>query len=1036
MVESSLQKEISFTSPDAKPLATSIAESGASRKPKRFALGNSDFEMVVERGGQFVDKTLFIKEVVDDPSIAKVIIRPRQFGLTSNLLMLYYFLDRTVKGQDKLFQGLNIRSVDNGAYQEHQGKYTVIFLSLSYIKANTFEKALRQLEMVIQDLYREQLKEHGFKRTPVVDSFLKAKATETQLKWSLNRLTEILHAHYQKPVIILLDEYDTPLRTAYHETPSNQLDKEGDREAYNNSYYRKMCDFMDIFLGAALKTNPFLHTAVLTGFLPPSPKELPGFNNASIYSALNEGFSTCFGFTREEVQAQLQYAFGSEANEKLLKQVERHYGGYQIGEKAVFNPWAIVNFIEMNRERQAGKDFLFKDYWINSSSDQRIISGLLTKSDEATKVDIIALVNGKSVVKAITASVAFSDLRQDSSALWSYMVLRGYLTTVPSPAGETLDYSQYRLAIPNQQLYNFYNTLVKGWAEERAKEKPVLGRGEVLEDKRGPKVQERKVLESSSQSSSFSQTLQKVTEPSSGSLLSASTLVTTTTSSVPSVPFAEVKASQPSRGLPLEVSDFKDVVVGEYRFVDKTASIVKETMDDFSMAKVIIRPPQFGKTSYLSTLRYFLDSAVEGQKLFQGLSIWSVNDGAYRHYQGQYAVIFLSLKDIKATTFEGALKEFAGIVKHAYGECRQKYGFELAEEIDVIMRENATKIKLQFSLKILIETLYKHCKKNVVVLLDEYDTPLRTAYAHTSSDQLDSHESYYRQMCAFIDGFLGAALKDNSYLHRAVLTGSLRPAAGEFSGFNNASVYSMLDYGFKECFGFSRAEVQAQLQSAFGSEANEKLLDDVEEYYGGYRVADISLFDPWAITHFIADNRRHQAGKGFIFKTYVANVTSNDIFVKKLLEKADEASKRDIMTLVEGETITKVISGNITFASLEKNPDALWSFLLFNGYLTVSPVPKGETLGRSEYRLTIPNEKLWAFYSRLLEVWSKQEMEEQKPSSYPSHARFVGQPPPKVNEPLSSVSTVSSSQSSSLSTTNVTAHSETTVVNSGPPKAT
>jgi hypothetical protein len=942
MSQSSSQQETSPSSLDAKPLTAVVVETKSSQ-PKRFFVEGSDFKKVMGKGGQLVDKTLFVKEVIETSATVQFIIWPRQFGRTSNLSLLNDFFDCKASRQKQEFKELNIWSVDNGAYQSHYKKYPVIFLSLKDIKELTFEKAIKMLAQVIATLYRNQQELYGFECTPEINEIIQGEATRIGLEASLQKLINILHDRHKEKVVVLIDEYDTPLREACH-------------TASNRSYYRGMRTFLDRFLGSALKGNPHVYKAVLTGFLPP-PKEWFKGIYVKVSSMLNGDFGTCFGFSRGEVRAQLQDAFGSKADDKLLQKVEKYYGGYQVGGEIVFNPWAVISFIHANQGRSAEKDFLFENYWRNSSSDQQVIGHLFKKSDAETKLDIISLISDQSVVKTITPNITFRDIERDSVALWSYMVLQGYLAAVP----ELIDgfvFSKYRLTISNQHIREFYINHVKSWL-----------------------------------------------------------------SPVPSVPLTDTKAVKPSKGLPLGLVDFKEIVEGGYQFVDKTAEIVAETVSDPFPVKVMTRPQHFGKTSYLSTLRYFFDSHLNGRPLFKNLSI---GDG-WKWHQGRYAVIFLSLKEIKATSFEEAMKELFSIMQRVYEECREKYHFELmAEEGEMLLEDSLSK---------LIEILSNHCEKEVVVLLDDYDAPLRVAYTHTSSDQFNERKSYYWQMCGFMDKFLSRALKNNSYLYTAILTGFLQPSKLQFPEFFDVSClgfcHLFAKYRFRESFGFSKTVVQTLLQTAFGSDVDESLLQQIEQHYGGYQVEGVTLFNPGAIVRFIESNRARRASEAFVFPYE----TLGDDFVSKLLKEADETVKKDIMTLIEGKPINKQIDTLIWLGG-RSCAETVWSFLLHNGFLVISRDSEEQGIGYAPRSLAIPNKMVLAFYRAQVALWSKQEAKEQKASSYPSHARFVGQAPPKVNEPLSSALTVPSSQSSSLSTANVTAHRETAAVNSGPPKAT
>jgi hypothetical protein len=466
-----LQEEKSSSSfakvpPSSNPLS-SIMEAKTSQTQSQFVLGSSDFKKVVENKGLIVDKSLFIKDIIDKKADVKLILRPRRFGKTFNLSMLYYFFDCKAEAQRNLFQNLNIWSVDGGAYQNYYGKHPVIFLTLKDIIDIKFENALKKFGKIIGKLYEQQLEKYSFKNKKDVEQIIDGTADYATLQLALQNLIEYLYkASGNTPVILLIDEYDTPLNVAYNNTLLNQLEKEKNKFDYEEGYYAKMVNFMRSLLGAALKDSPYLHCAVLTGILRVSKESIfSGLNNITMYSVLNDDFSAHFGFSRKEVQMQLQHAFGPKADETLLNRMEDEYGGYQVGECCMFSPWAVASFIEANRQCAAvGKPFEYKDYWLNTSGNE-LITDLLDKADTSIKDEFKQLLENQPIVKKIAEHTVFGDIKKSPDILWNLLLLSGYLTIHPGFVNAS-DPTKRALVIPNQKLYTFYEEQFKKWLQK------------------------------------------------------------------------------------------------------------------------------------------------------------------------------------------------------------------------------------------------------------------------------------------------------------------------------------------------------------------------------------------------------------------------------------------------------------------------------------------------------------------------------------------------------------------------------------------
>ncbi|MBF0207467.1 MAG: AAA family ATPase [Oligoflexia bacterium] len=284
----------------------------------RLALGYDDFKKIIIENFDFVDKSLFIKEFIDNASTeVSVITRPRRFGKTLNLSMLRYFLAAEVHGEstEGLFDNLNIARCGNDingvSYISHQGQYPVVFLTLKDIKEPSFANALEKMCIILQSLYREHQylldsKELAENEKNIVRKYLDGRVGQVELEVSIKLLCEFLHKHYQKKVFILLDEYDTPIQSSFIK-----------------GYYEKMMDFMRGMLGAALKSNPFLNRAVITGVIRIAKESLfSGLNNVKPYSVLQSKYGQYFGFSEEEVCALLERAkMGEHIDERVVQRI-------------------------------------------------------------------------------------------------------------------------------------------------------------------------------------------------------------------------------------------------------------------------------------------------------------------------------------------------------------------------------------------------------------------------------------------------------------------------------------------------------------------------------------------------------------------------------------------------------------------------------------------------------------------------------------------------------------------------------------------
>ena len=390
-------------------------------------IGVDDFKEVREQY-YLVDKTDFIRQLIDGHSKVTLITRPRRFGKTLTMSMLEYFfsIDRK-KDSQSLFQGLSIER--NGmTYMKHQGQYPVIFISLKDIQGRTWDAMLENMSIIFSDIYRK----FGYlMQSEAVDEALKVyfqkilyeKATPNERVFTLSRLTDMLKLHYSKSVIVLIDEYDAPVQ-----------------QAWEHGFYNECIDFMRQFLGSVLKTNDSLEFAVLTGVLRITKESIfSGLNNLDVCSVMTDQYSNIFGFTGDEV-AQI----ARDLQNEHLSELKIWYDGYRFGESYMYNPWSINNFF---KQKKVG------DYWVNTSANVILRQMLkhLTSQQEQT---LYGLLNGKTAAAVVREGVIYSDIGHDQDALYTMLVTTGYLTVKSKrmvPGGVLCE-----LIIPNREVRDVY----------------------------------------------------------------------------------------------------------------------------------------------------------------------------------------------------------------------------------------------------------------------------------------------------------------------------------------------------------------------------------------------------------------------------------------------------------------------------------------------------------------------------------------------------------------------------------------------------
>ena len=400
------------------------------------------------------------------------------------------------------------------------------------------------------------------------------------------------------------------------------------------------------------------------------------------------------------------------------------------------------------------------------------------------------------------------------------------------------------------------------------------------------------------------------------------------------------------KSLPIGISDYKEVVTKDYYFVDKTL-LIQELLDIKYKVYLLCRPRRFGKTLNLSMLKYFFEKTEKSNAhLFTNKKIWQ--NEHYRSEQGKYPVIFISFKDVKSDNWESAYQHILDLIMIEFEYHEQfllpKLTARQAKKYSMIADGQASQVTYASSLLFLSELLFAHYGQEVVVLLDEYDTPIHAAYKY----------NYYDKMVNFIKTLFSKVLKDNKCLKSGVLTGILRTAKeGIFSDLNNLYVCTMLSDEFSDKFGFTQEEVEV-----FMLERKVPVsIEDIKNWYDGYRVGEETLiYNPWSIL-----NCASKHGK---LITYWANTSSNDL-IKDLIARADGITKTELELLLSDTPITKTIDEAFTFAGINQMGSSLWSLLLFSGYLTFNQRILTDS-GEYSCSLILPNHEIKALYKKLI----------------------------------------------------------------------
>ena len=395
------------------------------------------------------------------------------------------------------------------------------------------------------------------------------------------------------------------------------------------------------------------------------------------------------------------------------------------------------------------------------------------------------------------------------------------------------------------------------------------------------------------------------------------------------------------KGIAIGESDFKSIIERNDYYFDKT-SWIEELIKDSARIKLFTRPRRFGKTLNMTTLKYFFSmrNAEENKKLFEGLDI---SKSEYFKYQGQYPVLFLSLKDVKQSTWEScfaAIKDLVDGLYSDYEEVRENLSLKQQKKFDKIYLDEE-KTEYKKSLRFLCECIYKHYGKKVILLIDEYDTPLVAA---------NMYEYFEGEARDFFRDFYSTVLKDNEYLEMAVLTGIVRVAKENiFSGLNNLEVYDIFNPKYPSYFGLTQKEVESALKYY---EVDFEI-DKVRDWYDGYKFGGIEIYNPWSITKYL---KYKELG------AYWVN-TSDNLLIYDTLKKGDLEIIEDLKQLIERKELVKSLDKGFSFEDLKISPGYIWSLMIASGYLRVVRKLNDDPFS-TDYVVDIPNLEILSFFEK------------------------------------------------------------------------
>ncbi|QTA83103.1 AAA ATPase-like domain-containing protein [Desulfonema limicola] len=412
-------------------------------KTKNLPVGTSDFREIRKENRYYIDKTNFIKNIINDSAKILLFPRPRRFGKTLNLSTLRYFFEKNDENTAPLFDNLAIRNTQE--FNLHQGKYPVIYLTFKDMKALSWENLEQKIMVLLWEEFLEKdylLSSNEISRPEKLffESVLDKKASITECENTLLFLSRCLSRFHKERVVILIDEYDTPIHAGY-----------------TKGYYEEIISFMRGFLSAGLKDNTYLYKGVLTGILRVAKESVfSGLNNLGVFTLLDQEYNTYFGFTDKEVRTLLNDYEISEFYDK----VSYWYNGYNFGGEVIYNPWSVLNFT-------AGKSREPRPFWVNTASTD-IIDKLATRGGREVREEIGILLENGVIEKPVYDSIVMRELDTQDNLLWTFLLFSGYLKSVEKT------YEEYhKLKIPNHEVRFIYRNLVRIWFDEKVESNKV-----------------------------------------------------------------------------------------------------------------------------------------------------------------------------------------------------------------------------------------------------------------------------------------------------------------------------------------------------------------------------------------------------------------------------------------------------------------------------------------------------------------------------------------------------------------------------------
>ena len=404
---------------------------GTQSRPRTVAIGIQDFAKLREMNYFYVDKTDFIREWWSSGDSVTLIARPRRFGKTLNISMLEHFFSNKYAGQGELFEGLSIW--ENEEYRALQGTYPVISLSFANVKENTFQKTLERIYQILTDLYNKHifLLDSGLLTEEEKRYFLSvnSRMDETTATIAIHYLADFMSRYYGKKVIILLDEYDTPMQ-----------------EAYVNGFWDDLVAFTRSMFNSTFKTNPYMERAMMTGITRVSKESIfSDLNNLKVVTTTSQEYATAFGFTEEEVFASMD-EMGLEDKE----QVKRWYDGFVFGNVCdIYNPWSIINYLDTGK---------LNTYWANTSGNG-LVGKLIREGNREIKESFESLLAGETITTTLDEQIVYNQLNRREGAIWSLLLASGYLKVVSVDIKE----ERYELCLTNYEVKRMFDKMVSGW---------------------------------------------------------------------------------------------------------------------------------------------------------------------------------------------------------------------------------------------------------------------------------------------------------------------------------------------------------------------------------------------------------------------------------------------------------------------------------------------------------------------------------------------------------------------------------------------